>query len=40
MQQVDTFARRPARAAIEGILAGTAYTELGWESAAPAPDGR
>ncbi|WP_093900031.1 NUDIX domain-containing protein [Streptomyces sp. Ncost-T10-10d] len=28
------------RAAIEGILAGTAYTELGWESAAPAPDGR
>ncbi|MFE3906558.1 NUDIX domain-containing protein [Streptomyces sp. NPDC059153] len=28
------------RAAIEGILAGKAYTELGWESAAPAPDGR
>lgn len=28
------------RAAIEGILAGTAYTELGWEPAAPATDGR
>lgn len=28
------------RAAIEGILIGTAYTELGWQPAAPAADGR
>ncbi|MFD9602854.1 NUDIX domain-containing protein [Streptomyces sp. NPDC059970] len=28
------------RAAIEGILAGTAYTELGWAPAAPATGGR
>ncbi|MFB7214349.1 NUDIX domain-containing protein [Streptomyces sp. NPDC056255] len=28
------------RAAIEGIVAGTAYTELGWEPAVPATGGR